>query len=497
MTTPTSATNVIFSDDFSTNGPISAAKWDYNHWSSTNNSSFYGRTQQRQELPSAQDGALRLRLDTYNPSDSAHTSLLGSEAISTRTFTVGSGLAFEARARYAQDQQGIIGGFFTFAGPADTHDEIDFEALSNDPTQIQTNIYHNEPLGNGHPISYPTIGSLTDYHTYRIEWLPNTVRWLVDGKVVRSETGLVPDKAMFLHLNIWGPPTEWDTGSSTLSAAVSQAQNQTFEFWIDSVKVEQLSGILGTGKTELLRGTSRNDWIDGQNGHDELHGGGGHDTILGGNGHDRIDGQSGNDHLQGGNGNEQLFGGRGNDLLEGGNGHDSLNGDHGDDRLSGGSGRDILDGGVGHDSLSGGSNHDVLLGGSGRDVLSGDAGHDQITGGIGVDKLTGGDGADSFIYIALLDSIINAAGQDTILDFSRKQGDRIDLSALDANSVLDGDHAFSFIGASNFQGIAGELRYRVGNARTYVEGDVNGDGEVDLSIALKGVVRLAATDFVL
>jgi Ca2+-binding RTX toxin-like protein len=445
MTTASSANNVIFSDDFNTNGVISAAKWDYNHWNAdpSKNGSFYGNTQQRQVLPSALNGSLRLRLDTFNPTDPNGATFLGSEAITKQTFSVGTGLAFEARARYAQDQAGIIGGFFTFAGPADHHDEIDFEALSNDNTQIQTNIYHNEPLGEGHPLSYPVTGSLTDYHIYRIEWLPNEVRWLVDGVLVRTETQLVPDKAMAMHLNIWGPPASWPTGSASLKPVGSASQDQTFEFWVDSVKVEQLPGSLGTSATEVMRGTGRSDWIDGQGGHDQVYGGGGNDTILGGTGHDTLFGQSGRDHLMGGNG------------------QDSLNG------------------------------------GAGNDVLSGGAGRDQVTGGAGADKLEGGAGADAFVYSALSDSTVDSAGRDRILDFTPARGDRIDLSALDANTALASDQAFTFVGASGFSGVAGELQARNVAGRTLVAGDVNGDGVADFMIQLKGVIPITATDFVL
>ncbi|MBM6596604.1 family 16 glycosylhydrolase [Microvirga pudoricolor] len=468
---------VIFSDDFSTNGPISAAKWNYNQFSS--GGSFYGRTQQRQELPSAQDGSLRLRLDTYNPTDATHQTLVGSEAITQQTFAVGSGLAFEARARYNQDQAGIIGGFFTFAGPANTHDEIDFEALSNDLGKIQTNIYHNEPLGEGHPKSYPVTGSLTDWHTYRIEWLPNAVRWLVDGEVVRTETSLVPDKAMFMHLNIWGPPVQWATGSATLKAAATPGQNQTFEFWIDSVKVEQIGGIQGTNRSELLRGTSAADYIDG---------GRGDDVVRGGNGDDFLSGGRGNDSLVGGNGSDHLLGGRGADVLTGGAGNDLL---------EGGRGLDVLDGGAGRDVLMGGHGNDLLVGGGGKDAISGDQGNDVLIGGTGSDILTGGDGADSFVYSTLADSAVRTVHRDLIQDFSQAQGDRIDMSGLDANAALVGDQAFSFIGAAAFSGTAGELRASSAGDRTLVRGDVNGDGLADFIVALKGAVTLAATDFVL
>ena len=50
------ATAILFEDNFSTNGPINSAKWHFNEFSS--GGSFYGRTQQRQELPSASNGVL-------------------------------------------------------------------------------------------------------------------------------------------------------------------------------------------------------------------------------------------------------------------------------------------------------------------------------------------------------------------------------------------------------------------------------------------------------
>lgn len=231
--------SIIFSDDFPVDGPIDGTKWHYNRYE--DGGSFYGRTQQRQELPTATGGVMRLKLDSYNSSDPNHQTFLGSEAISQRLFNLSGGpLAFECQLRYEQSQRGIIGGFFTFAGPPDNHDEIDFEAMSNSFGQMQTNIYHDEPLGEGHPISYPLSDSLSNFHTYRIEWFPDRVRWLIDGKEVRSETSLVPNKAMALHFNIWAPPPDWPTGDPGLMPASSEGQNKSYFFDVKMVKVEQL-----------------------------------------------------------------------------------------------------------------------------------------------------------------------------------------------------------------------------------------------------------------
>jgi Glycosyl hydrolases family 16 len=235
--------SIIFSGTFPMSGPIDGSKWKFNAWTPpTGGGSFYGRTQQRQALPDSNGGAMLLKLDSYNPSDPKHLSFLGSEAISTRLFDLNSGpIAFEAQVKYAQSQRGIIGGFFTFAGPPDHHDEIDFEAMSNSFSQMQTNIYHNEPLGEGDPISYPLTSPLDQFHTYRIEWRSTEVRWLIDGKTVRTETARVPTKPMALHFNIWAPPADWPTGDASLRPASNLAQNKSYSFEVIAVKVETIS----------------------------------------------------------------------------------------------------------------------------------------------------------------------------------------------------------------------------------------------------------------
>ncbi|HEY9344849.1 MAG TPA: hypothetical protein VIQ53_06010, partial [Inquilinus sp.] len=84
-----------------------------------------------------------------------------------------------------------------------------------------------------------------------------------------------------------------------------------------------------------------------------------------------------------------------------------------------------------------------------------------------------------------------------ITDFSHAQGDRIDLSTIDANTGAVGDQAFSFIGSSLYTGVAGQLRYSVVGGTTIIAGDLNGDGASDFHIVLTGAIGLQSGDFVL
>jgi serralysin len=149
------------------------------------------------------------------------------------------------------------------------------------------------------------------------------------------------------------------------------------------------------------------------------------------------------------------------------------------------------------DSLTGNDAANVIMGGRGADQLVGRGGSDQLFGGDGddvliggadADILWGGAGRDKFTFRAISES--NGAGSDTIMDFVSGV-DLVDLRAIDANTKIIGDQAFTFIGAQGFSGVAGELRY----ANGVISADVDGDGVADLIIGSNAA--LIATDFLL
>lgn len=157
----------------------------------------------------------------------------------------------------------------------------------------------------------------------------------------------------------------------------------------------------------------------------------------------------------------------------------------GDDTLNGSPFADILHAFGGKDTVSGGN---------GNDQIDGGAGDDALTGGLGADLLTGGAGADLFIFLSIKDSTKKSSGRDSILDFVRTDGDRIDLTAIDAKKG-GGNQAFKFIKQQGFHEKKGELRYKVKDGDALVQGDVNGDGKADFSIHVDNVSKLKASDF--
>ena len=304
------------------------------------------------------------------------------------------------------------------------------------------------------------------------------------------------------------------------------------DLWIHGVKETEPArlGITGTPGADRLKGTKKadilfgfggNDVLDGAAGKDVLHGGAGNDTLIGGAGADVLFGGAGSDTAsyataaQGVTANlqnpaknkgdakgdlyvsiENLTGSRKKDNLTGDSGANVIDGGGGADVINGGGGNDTLHGGTGKDRLVGGKGHDKLFGDAGNDTLIGGKGNDRLEGGAGKDVLTGGPGADTFVFRSVKDSPAKS-GWDVITDFSRKQGDKINLKAIDARAGTPKNDAFTFIGKDAFSGRKGELRFDGNENKTFVYGDVNGDGIADLRIELTGRIDLVKQDFVL
>ena len=316
----------------------------------------------------------------------------------------------------------------------------------------------------------------------------------------------------------------------------------------------------GNALANSITGGAGDDTLEGGAGADTLAGGGGDDVLTGGAGNDVyvIDAGSATITELAGEGTDTVqtalvaftlaaevenlvytgtaaFTGTGNDsdnLLAGGDGDDTLTGGAGNDSLDGAAGADSMIGGTGDDTyiVDDAGDEVVEAAGEGSDTvrtslgtytlaanvenltytgggnfrgtgntransITGGAGADTLSGGGGADTLTGGAGADQFALSDAADS--PPAAPITIADFSTADGDRIDLSGMDANSATPADDAFTWVGTAAFTNVAGQLRIQATGADLQLLGDINGDGTADCTISLTTDTTLAATDIVL
>ncbi|PYY68716.1 hypothetical protein CRX42_20260 [Pseudomonas jessenii] len=307
----------------------------------------------------------------------------------------------------------------------------------------------------------------------------------------------------------------------------------------------------GGAGNDALTGGRANDHLNGGAGNDSLNGAAGADRLIGGDGSDLyyvdnagdIVSETNATAITGGTdsvysflgaytlgdnvenlrllatGNANGTGNSLNNVIDAGAGNNVLNGGAGIDTASyayataavtaslslttaqatGGSGSDTLlnfenlTGSAYHDKLTGNALANTLNGGAGNDTLTGGAGNDLLIGGTGLDKLYGGAGADKFDFNALSEMGLGAALRDVIGDFKSSEGDKIDLSTLDANLLTAANDAFSFIGSSAFSSNAtGQLRFAGG----ILYGSTDADTAAEFEIQLLGVSNLQTADLI-
>jgi Ca2+-binding RTX toxin-like protein len=241
--------------------------------------------------------------------------------------------------------------------------------------------------------------------------------------------------------------------------------------------------------------------------------GGGNDTVIGSLASDTIIGAGGDDRLSGGDGDDLFLfsASSGADTINGGLGYDAIRATAANSNLNWASVSNIEEisaGGFANVRILGTKGaDDINLNGvfapgiagietnNGDDTVFGTAYSDRITGGAGADLLTGNYGQDIFRYVSVGDSR-SGSGIDRITDF-QDGGDRIDLSAIDANTIKAGFQSFKFIGEANFSGAGGEVRASTDvGGDTYVSADVNANGTPDLVIVLSGAHSLTSDDFI-
>lgn len=292
-----------------------------------------------------------------------------------------------------------------------------------------------------------------------------------------------------------------NTGGAGLDTLVS------IEHVIGSNFNDQLTG--ADLATNTLNGGLGDDLLIGRTmGAYTLNGGAGNDILLGEEHADnKLNGEAGNDKLfsfggtaNGDDGDDEVSligsgtanGGAGNDKLTGA---DALGGI----TLNGGSGNDQLISGLGDYWVNGGDGNDVLtsyaLLGSGRSMLNGGAGVDILQHlGLGA----GEDIPIIFDYNSVSDSLAGA-GRDTIIGFAgwgAVLANQIDLTDIDANILVSGNQAFTWIGSAAFA-VAGQLRYADGILQGSTDADTAAEFEIQLVGAPALVVGGTGTDILL
>jgi hypothetical protein len=236
----------------------------------TTGDDFVGRTNFRFTLPQdgvstaaagSTDGKVAvLNLDTYNP-NAAGSSFLGTDVISKRNYAVGGGLRMTTRMRV---QNGIPGGMVAAPFLYDTQresppgtlvrDEIDHEIITNfaqsgTPHNTLTNVWNDGNFASaGAPVTISNAPgfNVTQFHDYRTDWTPSSVKYYIDGALVRTETTVVPDDPMRAHMNFWAPDSSFTAAYNAGLTPSASSPGTTYKVEVDRMQIERFSTTVGS-----------------------------------------------------------------------------------------------------------------------------------------------------------------------------------------------------------------------------------------------------------
>ena len=119
---------------------------------------------------------------------------------------------YEARLKTPKGS-GLNAAFFSYIAPpkAATHDEIDFEVLLKDTSKVQTGGFAANKGVKSHTPDLPHPSD-SDFIDYAFVWGPGSLKYYIDGKLVRSvdDPAQVQTQPQRIYFSLWGSDTLTD-----------------------------------------------------------------------------------------------------------------------------------------------------------------------------------------------------------------------------------------------------------------------------------------------
>ncbi|KAJ6010711.1 hypothetical protein N7451_002123 [Penicillium sp. IBT 35674x] len=132
---------------------------------------------------------------------------------------------------------------------SDDLDEIDFEWLGGDNTQVQTNYF-----GKGDTSTYnrgafsANSGNHDDFHTYSVDWTSSQIVWAIDGTNIRvltpatADTNQYPQTPMMIKVGVWaGGDSSNPSGTIQWAGGETDYSKGPFTMYMKSMTVTDYS----------------------------------------------------------------------------------------------------------------------------------------------------------------------------------------------------------------------------------------------------------------
>ncbi|KAL2147477.1 hypothetical protein VTI28DRAFT_9377 [Corynascus sepedonium] len=159
-----------------------------------------------------------------------------------------------------------VGVVTSFVLQSDDLDEIDWEWLGGDATQVQTNYFskgctETYDRGGFSPVADP----INQFHTYTIKWTPEQLDWIIDGAVVRTlkNTGAegcsgYPQSPMQIKLGTWvAGRSDAPQGTIEWAGGLTDFKDAPFEGYYQSLHIEDYMGGRGAKEATEYHYTDR------------------------------------------------------------------------------------------------------------------------------------------------------------------------------------------------------------------------------------------------
>lgn len=78
---------------------------------------------------------------------------------------------------------GVVTAFILFSN---SQDEIDYEFVGYNLTQVETNFYYQAVLNYSNGLDVGSTDTFENYHDYEVDWTEEELKWYVDGDLVRT-----------------------------------------------------------------------------------------------------------------------------------------------------------------------------------------------------------------------------------------------------------------------------------------------------------------------
>jgi beta-glucanase (GH16 family) len=147
-----------------------------------------------------------------------------------------------------------VGVVTSFVLQSDDLDEIDWEWLGGDASEVQHNFFSKgctETYDRGG--FAPVADAVNQFHTYTIKWTPEQLDWIIDGAVVRTlkNTGIegcagYPQSPMQIKLGTWvAGRKDAPQGTIEWAGGVTDFANGPFDGYYQSLKIQDYMGARG------------------------------------------------------------------------------------------------------------------------------------------------------------------------------------------------------------------------------------------------------------